>query len=435
MRLVKMRGRRLFLQYGVPWGAALLVGLVAVLYAQWSTWAYDVFVSAIAGRAWLAFLITPVLTMLAVWLTRKWFTGSEGSGIPQVIAAIHAPRDDSLMRRLFGLRVIVGKIVGSLLALLGGLTIGREGPTVHLGAAIMAETRRFYPHRNMRLERQLLLAGAAAGLSGAFNTPLAGVIFAIEEIARDFENKTSGTMITAVVFSGLTSLALAGNYLYFGQINVPNGFDLRFALPVLLAALICGLLGAAFNWALLHWEVWMPKPLQVWRANRPLLYAAVIGLVVAAIGVATGGETWGSGYDQARHLLEGTAPLSETFALTKWTSMVISYMAGVSGGLFSPSLSIGAGLAQWVHAVFAWAPLPALIALCMTGYLAAVTQSPITAFVIVMEMTNGTGMVIPMMATALIATRISALFTPPLYEALAQKNYFPATSNPANTKS
>jgi H+/Cl- antiporter ClcA len=435
IRLMKMRGRRLFLQFGVPWGAALLVGLVAVLYAQWSTWAYDVFVRAIAGRAWLAFIITPLLTMLAVWLTRKWFAGSEGSGIPQVIAAIHAPRDESLMRRLFGLRVIVGKIVGSLLALLGGLTIGREGPTVHLGAAIMAETRRFYPHRNLRLERQLLLAGAAAGLSGAFNTPLAGIIFAIEEIAREFENKTNGTMITAVVFSGLTSLALAGNYLYFGQINVPNSFDPRFALPVLLAALICGLLGAAFNWALLHWEVWMPKPLQMWRANRPLLYAAAIGLVIAAIGVGTNGETWGSGYDQARHLLEGTAPLSEGFAITKWASMVISYMAGVSGGLFSPSLSIGAGLAQWVHAAFAWAPMPALIALCMTGYLAAVTQSPITAFVIVMEMTNGTGMVIPMMATALIATRISALFTPPLYEALAKKNYFPVTSNSTSARS
>jgi H+/Cl- antiporter ClcA len=110
--------------------------------------------------------------------------------------------------------------------------------------------------------------------------------------------------------------------------------------------------------------------------------------------------------------------------------MIISYMAGIPGGLFSPSLSIGAGLAQWVHAVFAWAPLPALIALCMTGYLAAVTQSPLTSFVIVMEMTNGSGMVIPMMATALLATRVSALFTPPLYEALAQKNYFPKAPAP-----
>ncbi len=423
-RLAKMRSRRLFLQFGLPWGGALLVGLVAVLYARWSNDAYELFLGWIAGRPWLAFLITPAFTVLAVFLTRRWFSGSEGSGIPQVIAALHAPPDKTLMSRLFGLRVIAGKILVSLLGFLSGMTIGREGPTVHIGAAIMAETRRFYPHRSPRLERQLLLAGAAAGLSAAFNTPLAGIIFAIEELARDFESRTNGTMITAVVFSGLTSLALAGNYLYFGQLNVPQNFHPAFVLPVVLTAITCGLLGAAFNWALLRWEIWMPRPLQAWRAHRPLRYALVIGLAVAALGVSTGGQTWGSGYDQAQHLLNGAAPLSEGYAITKWAAMVISYMAGIPGGLFSPSLSIGAGLAQWIHAAFAWAPMPALIALCMTGYLAAVTQSPLTAFVIVMEMTDGTGMVIPMMATALLASRIANIFMPPLYEALAEKNYF-----------
>ncbi|MDE2275784.1 MAG: chloride channel protein [Burkholderiales bacterium] len=429
-RLAKGRGRRLFLQFGLPWGAALVVGLVAVLYAESSAAASRLFVGWIAGRAWLAFLITPALTMLGVALTRRWFSGSEGSGIPQVIAALHAPRDETLMKRLFGPRVILGKLFVSLLGFLGGMSVGREGPTVHLGAAIMAETRRFYPHAGPRLERQLLLAGAAAGLSAAFNTPLAGIIFAIEELARDFESRTNGTMITAVVFAGLTSLALAGNYLYFGQMGVPQHIGIAFVLPVVVSALLCGLLGAAFNGALLHWDSWMPARLQAWRSRKPMVYAMVVGLTVAALGVATEGETWGSGYDQARHLLEGTAPLSQGYAVTKWASLVVSYMAGMPGGLFSPSLSIGAGLAQWVHAAFDWAQLPALIALCMTGYLAAVTQSPLTAFVIVMEMTDGGGLVIPMMATALLASRISAAFAPPLYEAMAQRNYFPKQASP-----
>ncbi len=241
-RLLGAQSRRLFLQVGLPWGAALLVGLVSVLYADLSTDASNAFLGWITGRSWLAFVITPALTVLALFLTRRWFTGSEGSGIPQVIAALHAPRtdeEDTLMRRLFGLRVIVGKITVSLIGLLGGLTIGREGPTVHIGAAIMAEIRRFYPHRNAQLERRLLLAGAAAGLSAAFNTPLAGIIFAIEELARDFESRTNGIMITAVVFSGLTSLALAGNYLYFGQINVPGkpGGSVRPACRVVGGAL------------------------------------------------------------------------------------------------------------------------------------------------------------------------------------------------------
>ena len=434
--LLGAHSRRLFLQVGLPWCAALLVGLVSVLYAELSTDASNVFLRLIAGRVWLAFLITPALTVLALFLTRRWFTGSEGSGIPQVIAALHAPRaeqEDTLMRRLFGLRVIAGKIAVSLIGLLGGLTIGREGPTVHIGAAIMAETRRLYPHRNAQLERRLLLAGAAAGLSAAFNTPLAGIIFAIEELARDFESRTNGIMITAVVFSGLTSLALAGNYLYFGQINVPENLGVAFALPVILSAALCGLFGAAFNLAVLRWRTWMPNWLITLRARWPLLYALSIGILVAALGVGTHGETWGSGYDQARHLLTGTAPLSEAYGLTKWGAMVVTYMVGIPGGLFSPTLSIGAGVAQWVHAVFTWAPMAAVIALCMTGYLAAVTQSPITSFVIVMEMTNGTGMVIPMMATALIASRISASFTPPLYEALAESNYFHVAALPTGS--
>ena len=328
------------------------------------------------------------------------------------------------MRRLFGMRVVVGKIMMSLFGLLGGLTIGREGPTVHIGAAIMAETRRFYPHRSAQLERRLLLAGAAAGLSAAFNTPLAGIIFAIEELARDFESRTNGVMITAVVFSGLTSLALAGDYLYFGQLAVPEHLKAAFVMPVIASAALCGLCGAAFNLTLLRWRTWMPRWLITLRAHRPLLYALGIGIVVAALGICTNGETWGSGYDQARNLLTGSASLSQAYALTKWCAMVATYMVGIPGGLFSPSLSIGAGLAQWVHAAFSWAPMAALIALCMAGYLAAVTQSPITSFVIVMEMTNGTSMVIPMMATALAASRISAFFTPPLYEALAKSNYY-----------
>ena len=425
-RLLTKRARRLFLQVGLPWIAAVLVGLMGVLYARWIHDAYDVFRGWIDGRAWLAFGITPGLTVLAVYGTRRWFHGAEGGGISQVIAAIHGPRDkdDSVMKYFFGLRIIIGKITMSLLGFLGGLSIGPEGPTVHLGAAIMAETRHFYPQRTQALERRLLLAGAAAGLSAAFNTPLAGVIFAIEELARNFETRTNGTMITAAVFGGLTTVALAGNYLYFGQLNVTSSVSMAFVLPVIVATLFCGLLGAAFSYALLHWRRWLPGRVRDFKAGRPLWWAFGCGLLIAAIGVATHGQTWGSGYDQARELLHGTAPLSMAFGMSKWVAMLVSYLAGIPGGLFSPSLAIGAGIAQWVHAAFAWTPMAAVIALCMTGYLAAVTQSPITSFVIVMEMTNGSAMVIPMMAVALVSSRISALFTPPLYEALAKDKYF-----------
>jgi H+/Cl- antiporter ClcA len=408
------------------------VGLVSVLYAQWSADASKIFLGWLAGRSWVAFLITPLLTMLALFLTQRWFAGSEGSGIPQVSAALHAPRADEEHELICGIRVIVGKIGVSLIGLLGGLTIGREGPTVHIRAAMMAQIRRFYPHRSAQLERRLLLAGAAAGLSAAFNTPLAGIIFAIEEPARDFESRTNGVMITTVVFSGLTSLALASNYLYFGQLNVPQNLGAAFVLPVVVSAVLCGFSGAAFDLMLLLWKGWMPDWLIALRARRPLLHAFALGRVAAGLGVGSHGPTWGGSYDRARQLLAGGGSLSGGYALLKWGAMVVTYMAGVPGGLFSPSLSIGAGLAQWVHALFARAPLAALIALRMTGYLAAVTQSPITSFVIVMEMTNGTEMVIPIMATALIASRISGYFTPPLRSPLQASIFCLASSIGSN---
>ena len=439
-RLLTSRARRLFLQVGLPWIAAVLVGLVSVLYARSTASVYELFRSWIHGRSWLAFILTPTFTVIAVYATRRWFYGAEGGGIPQVIAAIHADRekDSSLMQYFFGLRVIIGKFALSLLAFLAGLTVGPEGPTVQMGAAIMAETRRLYPHRTKALERRLLLAGAAAGLSAAFNTPLAGVIFAIEELARDFETRTNGTMITAAVFAGLTTIALAGNYLYFGQLNVTTSLGMAFVLPVVAATVLCGLMGAAFSYALLHWRRWLPARLRDFKVARPLSWAFGCALLIAIIGVTTHGQTWGSGYDQARALLHGTAPLSLAFGVTKWVSMVLTNLVGVPGGLFSPSLSIGAGIAQWVHAMFSWTPMAAVIALCMAGYLAAVTQSPLTSFVIVMEMTNGTAMVIPMMAVALASARLAGLFTPPMYHALAEERYFhyepPPDSAPARAK-
>lgn len=421
--------RRYWLTYGLLWVGAVLVGLVAVLFARGGDLAQQQFASWISGRAWLSLLITPALTALCVWLTRRYFVGSEGSGIPQVIAAMHAPTRRELIPGLFGLRIIIGKIGIGLTGLLAGLTIGREGPTVHIGASIMYEMRRFYPRASPRLERSLLLAGAAAGLSGAFNTPLAGIVFAIEEVARSFESRTNGTLITAIVFSGLVSMALAGNYLYFGQISAPAQLTLSFVLPVGFAALLCGVGGGCFNLLLLRQKRWIPARLLEIRARRPLVWGAGLGLLIALIGLATGGAIWGSGYAQARALLmDEPETVGVFYPLFKMATMVLTYLSGIPAGLFSPSLSIGAGFGHVAATLLPDAPVSALIAVCMVGYLAAVTQSPLTAFIIVMEMTDGGSLLLPLMATALVSSQVAKLFTPPLYEALALQNYSPANA-------
>jgi H+/Cl- antiporter ClcA len=369
-------------------------------------------------------LVTPAIGAACVWLTRRFFPGSDGSGIPQVIASLHGPRE--LGERLLTIRILVGKIAVSFLAILGGFTIGREGPTIHVGSAIMFNLRVFYPARfrairGRALEHRLALADAAAGLSAAFNAPLAGVVFAIEELSRSFEERTSGVTITAIVFSGIVSLGLQGNYTYFGTIDVGPRFPDLLALAVVLIGVIAGVAGGVFCWLLLDTQRWMPSALSGWRARQPVAFGAACGLLIAVIGILSGGHTFGSSYATARGMLEGRIQLTVLYPVFKMVSMVGSYLPGYPGGIFAPSLAIGAGIGNVIHQLFSQMQLPMLIALGMVGYLAAVTQSPITAFVIVIEMINGHALVNSLMATALIASRVSRLFAPPLYEALSER--------------
>jgi H+/Cl- antiporter ClcA len=418
------RARRLWRQYGVFWLGAIAVGLTAVLYARLIDWGYNEFRSVQQQHVWAPLIITPAIAALAVWLTRKFFRGAEGSGIPQVIATLHS-RPSEYGARLLSFRILFGKIVVSFLAILGGLTIGREGPTVQVGAALMFNLRRLYPRSNALIERQLVLAGAAAGLSAAFNTPLAGIVFAIEELTRSFEARASGVLITAIIIAGVVALGLNGNYTYFGTIQIGVHFPDLLALAVLLTAVVTGLAGGVFGWLLLNTARWIPAPLRQLHGERPVVFAALCGFAIAVVGLISGGTTFGSGYAEARGLLDGHEQLSMFYPFLKMIAMVGSYLPGIPGGIFAPSLSIGAGFGNLLHMVFDSMQLPMLIALAMVGYLAAVTQSPITSFVIVMEMIDGHALVISLMATALISSRVSRFFAPPLYESLAQRYMAP----------
>lgn len=421
---VARRARRLWRQYGVFWLGAIAVGLIAVFYARLIDWGYGVFRNAQHDHAWLPFIITPAVAAASVWLTRRLFRGAEGSGIPQVIATLHAKPGES-GARLLTLRILGGKIAVSFLGILGGFTIGREGPTVQVGAALMFNLRRLYPRSNALIERQLVLAGAAAGLSAAFNTPLAGIVFAIEELTRSFEARASGVLITAIIIAGVIALGLNGNYTYFGTIQIGAHFPDLLAVAVLLTAIVTGIAGGVFAWLLLNTARWIPVPLRKLHGERPVAFGALCGLGIAIIGAVSGGTTFGSGYAEARGLLDGHEQLSVLYPFLKMASMVGSYLPGIPGGIFAPSLSIGAGFGNLLHMVFGSLQLQMLIALAMVGYLAAVTQSPITSFVIVMEMINGHALVISLMATALVASRVSRLLAPPLYEALSERYMAP----------
>ncbi len=395
---------------------AVLVGLSASLLAHGADYASLWFDRMIAGRPWLPFVLTPAGLMLITWATQRFFPGAEGSGIPQAIAALHLKRYKKLRHTLLSLRIAAGKGLMIVLGLACGASIGREGPTIHIAAAISHSLTRFarFPHHDVG--RGLIMAGGAAGLGAAFNTPLAGVVFAIEEMARNYEDKTSGTVFTAVIIAGLTALAINGNYTYFGIVNVPVDFP-AILLVVPACGIIGGLAGGAFSALLIYVGRWLSP----FRNAHPVVLAGAIGLLLALIGWASAGSTWGTGYEEAREILTGEGATPVLFAPLKFLATLLSYWTGMPGGIFAPSLSIGAGLGHWLTDWFPLVSASAVALLGMTAYFTGVVQTPITAVVIITEMTGNQELLLPIMATALIADGMSKLVNPqPVYRALAE---------------
>jgi H+/Cl- antiporter ClcA len=383
----------------------LLVGAAAVLLARLSDLAQDLFRTLAAHWPLAPLLLTPFGFVSSVWITDRWFAGAGGSGIPQVIVARATP-DQELRRRLVSLRVAAGKILLLVWGLLTGASVGREGPTVQIGAAIMFAAGRLAPHR----QPGFVLAGAAAGVAAAFNTPLAGIVFGIEELSRSFEVRTSGLVIGTVIAGGLTSFALLGDYAYFGQTAQVLPFGSGW-LAVPLTGLAGGLAGGVFNRAMTAAAAGLPCPSRLGRARGRLAWGLALGIVVALCGWLSGGTTFGTGYEPATAILHGDRA-SLSFPALKFVATLASAASGAPGGIFSPSLSIGAGLGSALSGLLPAVPLAVMGVLGMTAFLTGVVQAPITGFVIVSEMTQNHALIIPLMLTALIADLVSKLIVP-----------------------
>ncbi|MGC1332491.1 chloride channel protein [Pseudomonas sp.] len=399
------------------WVAATVAGLLVVMFARLADMALGLFATQTAARPWLPFVYTPLVGMLVVWLTTRFFPGSQGSGIPQVIAATRLASQGKPVNRLVSLRIAAAKIGLGTLSLTGGFSAGREGPSVQVAASIMHFFHRFLPNARVIRANDLILAGGAAGIAAAFNTPLAGVAFAVEELGRKLETRTSGVLLSTIILSGMVAIALQGNYNYFGHFNV-QGVTLDIIVPALAAGIGCGVLGGLFSRMLLwpqrhaHLQLWQ------WRRRHPVWFAGICGLLVAVLGWLSGGMSYGSGYVVTTQIITHDMGIPWHAPITRFLATVVTYFSGIPGGIFAPSLAVGAALGANVAAVFHLAPQP-IIALCMVGFLAAVTQSPITSAIIVMEMIDSHGLVISLMGVALIAKAVSSRLGPELYQQLA----------------
>lgn len=401
----------------VFWCGALAIGVISVGFARLADLAQKAFAGVTSSGEWaflLPLILAPLGFMLSAYLAARFFPNSQGSGIPQAIAARHL-RDEEDRTRLLSLRIAFGKIVLTVLGLFCGASIGREGPTVQVGASIMLAVARF---GGMAQARGLILAGSAAGISAAFNTPLAGIVFAIEEMSRTYESRANGLVLTAVILSGLAALGLAGSYNYFGEASAaPN--ELRDWGLVLACGIGGGALGAGFSGFALHFGQRIRRWAQPQPLPRMLALAGLCGLAVALIGVASGGSTFGTGYEQARGAVEGHA-LPMLFFAEKLAASFLSMISGIPGGIFAPSLAVGAGFGSTMGSLFGTSIALAAI-LGMAGYFSGVVQAPMTAFVIILEMTGDHQAVIPIMAVSMIGYVTSRILSrEPLYHGLSR---------------
>jgi len=411
---------RLWTGRGVVLAFAALAGLTVVAFTWMTELAFEHFTSVRVSYWWAPLLWVPASTAAIVWITRRWVPGAAGSGIPQVMAAL-SPEVSKEHRNLYvSLKLSFSKMLLSTWGLLAGLSLGREGPSVQIAAGVMYHARRWLPDRSQVSEHGLMMAGGAAGIAAAFNTPLGGVMFAIEELTRRPEQRSNGLLLAAIVLGGLMAVSVYGNSTYFGVIKVENlGFALL--LPGLLVALVSGLAGGLFARLMVislagRSGDWFSR----WRQKAPVRFAAACGLAIAVLGVLSQGDTFGSGYDHTRDMLEGKGDATQLYVLLKFMATWVTAWSGVPGGIFAPSLAIGGALGNDIAYLTNYANAPTLIALGMAGFLAAVTQAPLTAFIIVMEMVDGHALVLSLMATALVASGVSRLISVPLYTALAE---------------
>lgn len=403
------------------WLSAIIVGSISVAFGLGTDRAIRLFYGFTTPRPWVVFILCPLGLGAIALITRKVFPGSQGSGIPQAMAAIRMEGME-FADSMLSWRIAIGKIVLTLAGFACGASIGKEGPTVQIACSVMNSIGRIGLKPSHDLLRLLVLAGGAAGIASAFNTPIAGAVFAIEEMAHYQVNAEIGRRLLVVTaLSGMAMLALVGNYTYFGSVRVDMAWGPDW-IVVLLMGIVGGLMGGAFARVLTFPVQKFPRFLAWMVQRQPIAFAVVCGLGLAAAGRLSGGLAFCSSHAPAQGALHGTVLLPMTFPVLKWVATVISYMSGIPGGIFAPSLSVGAGLAYWFVPLFPHVPISALAMLGMAAYFSGVVQSPITAAVIVLEMTNNIEMTVAVSAASMLGTAFSRIVCPkPIYAAMADQ--------------
>lgn len=386
------------------WFASLLTGLVAVGYTILFGYGEAVLHSLLQWRDWALFVVTPVCFFLAWYVVKRWAPNARGSGIPQVMAAIELsnPRQDKQVNMLLSLRIAVVKVISSVLMVIGGGAIGREGPTIQIAGSVFRMVNRWTPATWPKLSKQsFILTGAAAGLAAAFNTPLGGLVFAMEELARIHIRHFRTALFVAVIIAGLTAQALLGPYLYLGY---PKVHGLRFIvyLGVAATAILAGILGSLMCKAILRLMQWKKG----FTTFQQVGFLVAAGLLIASVAYFINEAVLGSGKEIMNTVLftEQKAVRWDT-VLWRMAGTILCFNTGAAGGVFAPSLAAGATVGSLMADLFdvVGANANILILSGMVGFLTGVTRTPFTSAILVLEMTDRHSVIFHLLLAALLS--------------------------------
>jgi chloride channel protein, CIC family len=374
----------------------------------------------------LPLVLGAVGAAVAVYVVQRFAPETAGSGIPHVKAVLHS------MKTKVWQRVLAVKFRGGVTGIGEGLALGREGPTIQMGAAVGQMVSGWFSC-TPRERRTLIAAGAGAGLAAAFNAPLAGLVFVLEEVQRDFSPGVFAATLIASVVADITTRVLLDQLPVFNvqTASIPPLTSLPFAL---LIGVIAGLLGVAFNRGLLaslglferlpRWPVWTG--------------GALVGLGVGAVAIFAPLAV-GSGNHLVERMLAGELPLAAlgAFFVLRFILTMLSYGCGAPGGIFAPLLVLGAAIGLGIADVAqrfvpeAVAHTPTLAVVGMAAYFTAIVRAPLTGIVLMVEMTGNYSLVLPLVVACLTSYGVADFLGDlPVYEALLERDLLRTQKRP-----
>lgn len=419
----------LALQIGKDCLLGLSAGLAAVLFSYLTDQIFHGTLGNLVGGSRLTFVVGSFVTVIGAsllcgWLIAKLCPEAAGSGIPQLKVSFWKD---------FGFvpwRVVLVKFFGGVLSIGGGVSLGREGPSVQLGGALSSGIARLTGTSKQQL-REPCAAGAAAGLAAAFNTPLAAITFVLEEIIGDMNSRVLSGVVFAAIMGAFAVHALHGPQPAF-ELTVTEEARWESYVIAPVVAGLAALVGVAFQ----VFSLGIRRRSREWRSVAPWLRPAIGGLAVWGLGIAVwrwSGRlgVFGLGYSDLSDILRGNFPwlLALGLLVAKFLATVMAYGTGGLGGIFAPSLFLGATVGATLGGITGlWMPLTPgdqimlmLVGMCST--LGALVRAPLTSILILFEMTHNFAVVPGLMLATLISQAVArSMLKHNFYEAILEQD-------------